>query len=190
MLVGGESIISCTVCHPSLIRRTHAHSSTQTSWHCSISNSSTEGSSLARTTGWRKVMWPTSSPSKGNTYPQGIQEGWEGCSTLPVLSVPSVLDAAVGAAPGRWDFAAQSWDRAEVTDFTSLCNLCWTEADNRTWHLFLLLWPLGTALFCFNFVSTGCSLLSLNHHLSHAIYHNLSYREMMSCAIHREKKPT
>lgn len=66
-------------------------------------------------------------------------------------------------------FAAQSWDRAEVTDFTSLCNLCWTEADNRTRHLFLLLWPLGTALFCFNFVSTGCLLLSLNHHLSHAL---------------------
>lgn len=54
--------------------------------------------------------------------------------------------------------------------------------------LFTALRPLGTAVFCFNFVSSGCLLLSLNHHLTHAIYHNLSCREMMSYASHTQKQ--
>lgn len=44
------------------------------------------------------------------------------------------------------------------------------------------------ALFSFNFVITSCLLPWLNHHFTHAIYHNLCYREMISHASHRRKK--
>lgn len=148
MLVGGESFRSCTDCHPSFVWRTHTTTAVYTtSSHCLPSNPSpgTGGSSFTWTTGWRKVMWPTNSPSKGNTLSSGdSQRTHKGWFSLPVLSVP---DAAVGAAPG-WEALHSTGlrqGRSHWLQFTLQSVLNWS--NDRTWQHFPLLWDLLTLHF-------------------------------------------
>lgn len=92
----------------------------------------------------RKVLWPTHSPPRGTPVP-GIHKGFTEAVLVSLCFQCLMLQLKLPQ--GGETFAAQSWDRAEVTDFTSLHNLCWADTSNRTGQHFVLLWDLLTLHF-------------------------------------------
>lgn len=132
-------------------------------------------------------LWPTSSPSKGSTCPhkftKRIHKGWFNLCPLRASraccccwSCPRMVRLS--------QHRAGTGQKSQISHNSAIC----AELKQGCGSTFCCPETSWQCIFCFNFVSSGCLLLSLNHHLTHAIYHDLSHREMMSYASHRGKK--